>query len=150
MFDEFAPPAPASGKKKKRAAIRFQRTNAKIRIETETPSITMKSEHEDEFYPARLMLNDFKPGSVCVFTTRKLNVKQTVSITIESPRQFYCKGQVVQVRHLGTDSNILIEGEPFRYRVGINFITSSDTEKKTILDYFNELQTNHLQISDAA
>lgn len=98
-----------------------------------------------EIIDARLILNEFGPAGIRLYTTRPLTPGQEVSITIEEPRYFFAHARVAATQNVGFDRNI-IAVEPYDYRVALLFKTHTTAEENAISSYVSELLSNLIHL----
>jgi len=90
---------------------------------------------------ARVVLNDFGPKGIGAYSPEPVMVGQEVSVTIEEPTRFYCKGRVTWCQ---MEETHIISQAPFQYRMGIEFIFANDDEKSAVEEYVKELSKSQL------
>jgi hypothetical protein len=92
---------------------------------------------EVQIIPARLILNDFTPTGVTVFSSKPFQPGQRIALTLQDPQTFYVRGSV-KACHLYSLQNGLISGQNFPYRVRIQFNFQSRTEEEMIKRFCEE------------
>ncbi len=95
---------------------------------------------------ARVILSDFSPESVALFTTHSFQQGAEISLTIDLPQQFFCRGKIQWCAEAATSGNVMSEGQSFRYRVNIAFLYDSDEERKQIVEYCIDLAKQKMLI----
>lgn len=91
----------------------------------------------------RLVLNDIGPRVVDLFGVKPILVGCEVSITIEHPRRFYCKGKVVACQELISDSHILSQNS-FSYRMTIEYLFEDAEEQKAVREFYEEIHHEYI------
>ena len=94
---------------------------------------------------ARIMLNDFTPISVDLFTNVKFPYHEEVSLTMEAPTRFFQKAKVVRCEQMIPNTKIVSE-TAFKYRMTIKFIFDSSDQEKAVLSFVNEIRDKHLKV----
>ncbi len=93
---------------------------------------------EAHVYAGRLVLNEFSPTGVYLFSQAHLPVGEPLSLVIENPRKFYCKAKVEWTKDVVTETHIFSK-EKFQVRMSLKFVFASEEEKKAAQSYFEEL-----------
>lgn len=92
---------------------------------------------------SRLILNDLGPQSVTLFSSAPLEIGQTVTLTLEHPRQLVVRGRVTYSALFEISSRI--HSSPrFPYRLQIEFDFLNDGEAQAVREYVEELTRNEL------
>ena len=92
---------------------------------------------------ARVILNDFGSTGVGLFAAEPILVGSEVSLTIEHPKRFYCRGRVVWCQEQITEGHVLSK-TPYTYRMGIQFVFESAEEEHAVRMYYEELFREHV------
>jgi len=98
----------------------------------------------EEIIPARIILNDIGKHGMGLFLTQALSTGQTISITLEQPSLFYCKGKVLWCEEFSAYSNIISKC-PFLFRAGICFNTETEKERQEIEKYCKMIIEEHIR-----
>src|SRR5262245_9491877 len=96
----------------KRLDLHLKRTKAEIHIPDKVPS------KRGKLVPARVVLNDFTPRGLFLFSSEQLILGTQIELTIYEPHQFYVKGRIVACQTLILDKKI-ISAQDFPYRIGV-------------------------------
>jgi hypothetical protein len=84
--------------------------------------------------PARVLLNDFGAKTLKLFTPTALRPGQVISISIEAPRQFYARAQVIACHSVPSETRIITE-MPYGFRVAVAFLFDNDVEREIVRRY---------------
>lgn len=95
--------------------------------------------------PASVILNDFSPRGIFLFSANSLPIGQRVTLTVHGPKHFFVKGRVAFCKRFSLDSAVLTEGGSFPYRMGILFDFQSIDERIAVKKYYDELSTRYLR-----
>ncbi len=90
----------ARARNRERSPIHLKRTMGEIRLS--------QSFDEDQLViPCRVMLNDFSPEGIYVFSEKPLHIGQALSLTLQDPKRLYFIGRVVWCKNLSIHHGIL-------------------------------------------
>ena len=93
--------------------------------------------------PCRVVLNDFSPEGIYIFTEVSFEMDTSISLTIENPLRFYFSGHVVWCKRLSLQQSVMGSGD-FGYRVAIRFDIQSEQEREELRGIYHDLLVNHL------
>jgi len=88
--------------------------------------------------PVRILLNDFSPVGVGVFSKIPLSVGQEIAVTFQEPRRFYVKGRILWCKEYHHGSPVMSDNN-FSYRVGVEFVFESEEESQQVVKFYEEL-----------
>jgi hypothetical protein len=123
-------------KERNRRPLHLKRVVGEIKVTGglgQTPTVTQ----------ARVVLNDFSPKGVGVFSNAALEQGQEISLTLNDPKRFYARAKVVYCQEYGSESHIVSE-QSYQFRVGLQFLFENDEEKKEVEKYCEELMKAHI------
>ena len=128
-------------KKKRRFPVHMKRTHVQLKKKGlgNTESILV----------ARLLLNDFSPRGVEVFSPEALEVGQELSITVDEPKRFFCKGRVIACHEMISDTVVLTQ-VPHRHRIAIEFVFDNPAEEDSVKAYWEEIRSEFVAGSPLA
>src|SRR4051812_41092771 len=92
----------------------------------------------DSIHEVRVILNDFSPTSIGLFSERGLDLGQEVALTLSEPTRVYLKARVTKCADMNTESHVIRE-KSFGVRLVLTFIFESDEERKAIERYSREI-----------
>lgn len=96
---------------------------------------------------SRVVLSDFSAHGVAMFTSQRFQEYQQVAVSIDLPRQFFCRGRVRWCHDAPTGRIITAEGNPeFKYRVSIEFMFDSAEERTQVLEYCKDLARQQMLV----
>lgn len=84
--------------------------------------------------PGRILSLDFTPQQLSVYSIQPLSIGTEISVTIDFPSRFYCKGKVVAIADWRRDSHIVAD-PVFPYRISIRLEFDSEAEKLAIAEF---------------
>jgi len=132
----------ATAKRRGGLKLTLRRVTAEIKLlKSNRLSSGLQSGDQEEIILGKVILNDFKSRGISIYTSEAIVVGQEVSITIEEPTQFFCKGQVIWSQL--EDARVISEN-PLKYRMGIEFHFESESEENAVRDYCEQLNREHL------
>ena len=88
---------------------------------------------------ASIVLNDISPSGVAAFAEGNLRLGQEIFLTLENPKRFYARGQVISCQNIEVSSKIITLNKPLGYRVGIIFKFDSESDKEEIHKFCAEI-----------
>jgi hypothetical protein len=88
--------------------------------------------------PAKIILNDFFPTHMTLYTSIPLLEGQQVSVTLSHPRVFFVKGRIVNCSNQRIGSRVL-STNPFQHRLQVVFEFQSSYERNAVLRFYKEL-----------
>ncbi len=100
-----------------------------------------------ELLTAKVVLNDVTHQGMKLFVNEPLLPGTQVSLTIEEPRYFYAKANVLWCHPVTLNQRVL-HREPLNFRVGLEFLFSSMTEQMAIRNYCQTIFVEHLNLPD--
>ena len=131
----------ASARKKRGRGIHVKRVTAQVKIQEKLK--LGEAPKKEKLYAVRLFLNDFGPKGVFINALESMTVGQEIAITIEQPKRFYCRGRVCSCQYLDTK---IISHETYRYRMGIEFIFTSEQEERSVREYYELVMREHVNV----
>lgn len=99
---------------------------------------------------ASIVLNDLSPSGVAVFSEGKLTPGQEVFLTLDNPKRFYARGQIISCQDLETTSKILSSQKSFGFRVGILFKFDNEKDKEEVYRFCTEIEKSLYEDSSEA
>jgi len=93
--------------------------------------------------PCRVVLNDFSPEGINVFSDRPLAIGQSISLTIEDPKRLYFRGHVAWCKNISSHHTV-ISPVRYEYRVAIRFDFATPKEKHAMRVLYFDLLKNYL------
>lgn len=132
------PPKKTSSKDQR--PISIKRVNAEIKL-SQAPGT------EGSLVSARLFLNDFTPRTVGLFSAVSVLVGEEVSLTIDKPKRFYCRGKIRSCQYLEAST---FSDQSFNFRILIEFIFDSLEDEEMVRKYCEEIQVEYLGYNNAA
>lgn len=130
--------ATGAAKKRNKMRLTLKRVQAELKISNGTQ---ISGNQRGHVIGARVVLNDFGPKGIGAYSPEPIMVGQEVSITIEEPTRFYCRGRVTWCQ---MEESRVISEAAYAYRMGIEFIFANEDEAKAIEEYCKELNREHL------
>lgn len=127
MMRGFSSRKPKQQRQKERKPIPFQRVSAQIMIDS-----------SKQIADSRVFLNDMSPTGLGCFTNVPIDKGEIVSISIEQPRHFFVKAEVMWCAHYSLSTKVL-STERFAYRVGVRFLFDSDEDRQAVKAFCEEL-----------
>jgi hypothetical protein len=122
-------------KERSRRPIHIKRAIAQVK------AVTLNAP-EGEKIEARVVLNDLSPKGVGLYTKLPLVPTQEVMVEMQDPGPITLKGRVLWCQH---DANShVVSVQAHSYRIGIEFITTSEDEQKAIQAFCDEVFKNHV------
>jgi Tfp pilus assembly protein PilZ len=97
----------------------------------------------------RLILNDFTPKGMGLFSAHRFSTGDEVTITLESPKKIQIKGSIAWCQEYEVRGKVLTE-HSFSYRVGLHFVFANAEEEQAVKAYCDELLKNHHCLTAAA
>jgi len=98
---------------------------------------------EKDVVAARMVLNEFNPSKISIYSSKPIEVGSEIRLTLLQPKTFYCKALVESVQDLTINAKV-ITNSPFRYRVKLTIVHENELEKKRIEKYWKLIQNDHL------
>ena len=119
-----------------RLSIHFQRISAELTISSnEAPAAKT---------PVRILLNDFSEKGVGLYSPFQIQTTDGVILELFYPYPMKLRAKVVWCQEFNVGSHILTQNA-FPYRVGLEFISETEEDKKSIRDLcdavFKTIQT---------
>ncbi len=112
-----------------------ERNKPRLKLQKVQADIKVTGHARDpQFASGQVVLNDFSPNGVSLFTHQPLMVGDEVSLTLERPKQFYIHGRIISCQEFDTNSKILTTNTP-SYRVGVQFTFESERERAEVRSY---------------
>lgn len=126
--------AMASAKKRQRErnqmAIHIKAVEGKIKDENSSSQI-------------KIILNDFGPKGIGVFSEHSFLIGQEITLLLENPRVISLKGKIAWCKEHDANSNI-ISPKPFSYRIGIVFQFENEGQEKEVRNFCEVLEKEYL------
>ncbi len=95
-------------------------------------------------FVARIILNDFSPKGLGLFSTQQLPIGEPVAITLQEPRRLYFKGVIAWCYELEAATPIHSSEKQYAYRVGIAFTFESMEEEEQVRKFCEFLHQEFL------
>jgi hypothetical protein len=90
----------------------------------------------------RVILNDFTPKGMGLFSPNKFAAGDEVTVTLDNPKKIQLKGRIIWCQEYEARGKVLTE-QTFSYRVGVQFFFASEEEEKSLKAYCDDLLQNH-------
>jgi hypothetical protein len=100
----------------------------RVRAEVKTSGGLARNKTTTE---VRVILSDFGPKGVGIFSGQPLEIGQEISLTLEDPKRFYVKGRVIACLEHDAGSHV-ISKMPYSYRIGVQFLFESAEEESQV------------------
>jgi hypothetical protein len=128
-------------RERNRRPLHLKRVQAQIKI--------LSQSVEPEITEARVILNDFSPKGLGLFSSKPVLVGQEVAITLDKPRRIYVRGRVVWCQEYDAGSHVL-SATSFSYRMGVQFVFETQEELQSIQEFCDELNRGYLHSTQVA
>jgi hypothetical protein len=115
--------------------LRLQKVRAEVKV--------LGKAVEPQFADCQVVLNDFNPLGVALFSSSPLMVGDEVALTLEEPKQFYIKGRIVSCQEYDATSKVISQNT-FSYRIGIQFKFETEEEKAEVKAYCDQIAQESL------
>jgi hypothetical protein len=115
--------------------LRIQKVHAEIKV--------LGAMRDPQFADCQVVLNDFSPLGVSLFSNTPLMVGDEVALTLEQPKQFYIKGRIISCQEYDATSRVLSKNT-YSYRIGIQFKFETDEEKAEVKAYCDHIAQQFL------
>lgn len=96
-----------------------------------------------EVIKCRLILNEMSPRGVYVYSSAAFAPGQIVALTVHAPRFFYIQAQIVSCAKRQLDHRVIAD-DPQTYRIRVEFLFSSDEERRSVLEYCRDFLGKYL------
>jgi hypothetical protein len=129
--------SPSSKLKQKAALQRRARERVKPRLHLHKVRAEIKvtgHARDPQFAEAQVVLNDFSPLGVALFSSAPLMVGDEVALTLEHPKQFYIRGRIISCQEIDATSKVLSQSV-WHYRIGVQFTFETEEEKSEVRAY---------------
>ncbi len=97
----------------------------------------------------QVVLSDISPKGVGFFSSGKLEIGETIALTLDEPKRFYVKGRVAWCQEYDATSHVL-STSPQSYRIGLEFFFDSEEEEAEVRSYCDLIASNHIFTKGAA
>jgi hypothetical protein len=118
--------------------LHIQRVHGELRV---SPGAEQFESRYEAPLPIRLLLNEMSPYGVELYLPENLPNGIEVSITLEKPRRFFCRGVVVSSQY---QESRIISAHRYSYRLGLEFVFHSPEEEKAVRDFWEEVNQEKL------
>lgn len=112
---------------------------AHYRRATATMTIREGMTFQKEVISARVFLNEIYPKGLQLFSEKRLQEWQPLSLFIEFPIHFFVQGRVISCSEINLSWGILTQ-QKFPYRTTIEFLFTTPFEKNVVLQYYRKVQ----------
>lgn len=129
----------ANQKRRERERMRQSFHVRRVRAEIKVSQPMVQSTRTD----ARVILNDFTPQGLGLFSEHAVMPGQEVSITLEEPKRFFVRGRVIWCQEYDANSHVLSQVS-FKFRVGIEFVFETPEEQAAVEAYVTELNEKYI------
>lgn len=92
----------------------------------------------------QVVLNDLSPNGVYVFCTSALPVGQKIQMTLEEPKRFFSRGKILSCQMMILDRKVISQ-QSYPFRIHVEFEFESETDRDTVRQYCEEIQTTQLK-----
>lgn len=127
-------------RKKRKAEVKKQVPGFEIHIKRSKAQIAVGGGFTSNrvVLPATVVLNDITLRGLFLFSAHPIDLGQTVTLTVESPKALFVRGRVVACNRLSLQTAVISE-TVFPYRVGILFEFRGIEDRIAIKKYCDEL-----------
>lgn len=136
---------PASKRAARPFPFHYKRTRAEIALQPTDSGPFSLSRERTPGIQASLVLNDFSPRGLFLFSAEQIPVGQRIFLTIHGPKRFFIRGRVVLCKRMSFHATTLTSGNTFPFRVGIVFDFQSVDERIAVKKYYDELSGQYLR-----
>jgi hypothetical protein len=105
-------------------------------------SIHVPGQEKPETVDVRLILNDFTPKGMGLFSAHRFNAGDEITIDLENPKKVQVKGRVAWCQEYEIRGKVLT-AQSYSYRVGLTFIFATPEEEQSLKAYCDDLIKNH-------
>jgi Tfp pilus assembly protein PilZ len=134
----------AAANAKKRDRDRYK---IPFHIKRVTAGVSLKMpEGEPLKVEGRVLLNDFTPTGMGLFTAHKFQADDEVVITLETPTKIEVKARVAWCQECFVVGKVL-KAQSFTYRAGLQFKFANSEEEQAIKAFCDELLNTHHCVS---
>lgn len=114
--------------------LKIRKVDAELRLHADFQS-------EAETVIARLVLNDFLPEGASLFVERPVPAGYRVSLTLQDPRSFYVRGEIIECSEIASPFRVL-STQSYPYRITVRFTLESADERKSVEQYYNDIRAD--------
>jgi uncharacterized protein YqfB (UPF0267 family) len=134
------PSAAAQSKRRKRATAKyhFKRTLVQLKLDGE-----LNTERK-VIVPGRLFFNEFNERRISLFSEIRFETGDSISITFQSPRRFFCKVKVLSCQEIPRETRV-ISPEKYDYRLVMEVLCEEDTELEEIRAFLLQIHKEYLE-----
>jgi hypothetical protein len=111
--------------------LKIKKVEAELRLHADFQS-------EAETVIGRLVLNDFLAEGVSLFTEKPVATGLRVSLTLQEPRPFYVRGEVIECTEVASPYRV-ISDHSYPYRVTVKFTLETEDEHRAVAAYYEEI-----------
>ncbi len=116
-----------------------ERTKPRLRLlKVRADLKILEQTREPQIAECRVVMNDFNPQGVTLFSSVPLMVGDEVALTLEDPKQFYIKARIVSCQEFDVNSKVLAQNT-FSYRIGMQFKFESEAERAEVRAYCDQI-----------
>jgi hypothetical protein len=127
-------------RKRDRAKMPFHIKRVKASLKLEVPG------GEARIIEAQVLLNDFSPEGMGLFTANKFNPDEQITISLESPKKIEIKARIAWSQEITVVGKIL-KAQACSYRAGVEFQFATPEEKEAVRAFCDELLNTHHCVS---
>lgn len=123
-------------KKRARSSLKMGRVKGELKVSAGLGS-------EGTVIPVKIILTDFRPSGVELFSKQDLELHREVSLTIDTQKKkFFAKGSVVARQEIQSDTN-LIQNDRFKFRIGVRFQFDSKEQEEEAKQFAHDVNNAH-------
>jgi hypothetical protein len=137
--------AAANARKRERERARKPIHIKRIRALIEIVSGSQKGASNE----VRMIVNDLSASGIGIFAPIQLSTDQEIILKFEDPTPIDIRARVAWSQDIITNSHI-ISAQPYTYRIGLEFLSSSPEEQQNIKTFCEDLLKNYIQPKKAA
>jgi hypothetical protein len=131
----------ADGNRKRgRAKMPFHIKRVRASLKLEIPG------GQARMIEAWVLLNDFSPDGMGLFTANKFNADDQITVTLESPKKIEIKARIAWSMEVVGASRIL-KAQACPYRAGVEFLFTTPEEREAVKAFCDELLNTHHCVS---
>ncbi|MBI4925177.1 MAG: PilZ domain-containing protein [Bdellovibrio sp.] len=91
----------------------------------------------------KVILNDFGPKGVGIFSEKPFLIGQEIELSLENPRSLCLKGKIAWCQEYNANTHILSD-KPCSYRIGIVFQFENEEQENQIKEFCISLEKEYL------
>jgi hypothetical protein len=131
-----------------RKPIHIKRIDATIKLVDRNSKNSTQNTDLQEIH-TRIVLNDLSTTGLGLFSPTAVEIGQELSLIITDPMKLELRAKVIWCQEHDANSHIL-SSNPYSYRIGIEFILSSQEEQQSVKAFCEEIFSNYLYTTKIA